>query len=60
MPALQTEPRAHHYKLIGLEIAPRDAQAFLYDVVLLGTTGPDQDRFPGISTVPATRAPTGR
>lgn len=42
-PALQTEPRAHHYKLIGLEIAPRDDQAFLYDVVLLGTTGPDQD-----------------
>ena len=41
--AIQTEPRAHHYKLIGLEIAPRDSAAFLYDVVLLGTTGPDQD-----------------
>jgi hypothetical protein len=42
-PALQTEPRAHHYRLIGLELAPKDAQAFLYDVVLLGTSGPDQD-----------------
>ena len=42
-PVFQTEPRAHHYRLIGLEIAPRDAQAFLYDVILLGTSGPDQD-----------------
>ncbi|HEV2845711.1 MAG TPA: right-handed parallel beta-helix repeat-containing protein [Thermoanaerobaculia bacterium] len=44
-PAIQTEPRAHHYRLIGLEIAPRDAQAFLYDVILLGTNGPEQDTF---------------
>jgi hypothetical protein len=41
--ALKTEPRAHHYKLIGLDIAPRDAQAFVNDVVLLGAMGPDQD-----------------
>lgn len=42
-PAIRTEPGAHHYKLIGLEIAPRDSAAFVSDLVTLGTAGPEQD-----------------
>src|SRR5712692_9463195 len=32
---ISTEPRAHHYRFIGIEIRPRDG-AFLYNLVLLG------------------------
>src|SRR4051794_28192444 len=42
-PALQTEPQAHHYKLIGLEMAPNSAQAVVNDLVMLGTSGTAQD-----------------
>ncbi|HEV7518932.1 MAG TPA: hypothetical protein VGR07_21780, partial [Thermoanaerobaculia bacterium] len=42
-PALQTEPQAHHYKLIGLEIAPQDAQVLVYDLLVLGASGTAQD-----------------
>jgi len=42
-PAIQTQPRAHHYRLIGLEAAPVNTAAFIYDLVILGTSGPDQD-----------------
>jgi len=41
--ALQTEPQAHHYKLIGLEIAPQDAQAVVYDLLVLGSTDAEQN-----------------
>jgi len=35
--AIQTLAGAHHYKLIGLEIAPTNDQAFIYDLILLGS-----------------------
>jgi hypothetical protein len=42
-PALQTAPRAHHFRLVGLEFEPRDAGALVYDLVRLGDGGSDQD-----------------
>jgi hypothetical protein len=36
LPALLTAPFSHHYRLLGLEISPRDASALLRDIVLLG------------------------
>lgn len=36
LPALQTEPRAHHYRLIGLEIATVNAAAGTRELVRLG------------------------
>ncbi|MEA2692436.1 MAG: hypothetical protein QOJ16_1823 [Acidobacteriota bacterium] len=42
-PAIKTEPQAHHYKLIGLEVAPENAQAFVYDLVVLGSSGEQQN-----------------
>jgi Right handed beta helix region len=36
LPALLTAPFAHHYRLIGIEIAPRNASALVRDLVLLG------------------------
>ncbi len=41
--ALNTDPGAHHYKLIGLEIAQADANAFIYDLVNLGDGSEAQD-----------------
>jgi uncharacterized protein (TIGR03437 family) len=35
-PALNTSPGAHHYRLLGLEFAPTDANAFIYDLIALG------------------------
>ncbi|MGB9178648.1 MAG: hypothetical protein WCB68_05315 [Pyrinomonadaceae bacterium] len=35
-PAVQTDPSAHHYKLIGLEIAPQNASVYLREIVRLG------------------------
>ena len=43
MPAISTEPGAHHYRLIGLEIMPASASAVVYEVVSLGSAGADQD-----------------
>ncbi|HEX8707365.1 MAG TPA: hypothetical protein VF723_03810, partial [Pyrinomonadaceae bacterium] len=34
--ALRTEAGAHHYRLIGLEFAPADDSAFVYDLLALG------------------------
>jgi hypothetical protein len=41
--AIVTEPGAHHWRLLGLEVAPKDAQAFVYDVIALGSGGTAQD-----------------
>ncbi|HEX8098075.1 MAG TPA: hypothetical protein VF507_08565 [Pyrinomonadaceae bacterium] len=35
-PALKTAPRAHHYRVIGVEFAPADRSADLYDLITLG------------------------
>jgi hypothetical protein len=35
-PALRTAPGAHHWRLVGLELAQRDAAAQLSDLVMLG------------------------
>jgi hypothetical protein len=42
-PALLTAAYAHHYRLIGLEISPRDASALLRDIVLLGDGSANQN-----------------
>ena len=42
-PAVRTEPGAHHYRLLGLEIAPASASVFLNDLVTLGSSGTSQD-----------------
>jgi hypothetical protein len=34
--ALDTEPRAHHYRLIGIEFRPVDASAYVREIVRLG------------------------
>lgn len=44
-PALRTAPRAHHYRFLGVEFVPVDSQAFLYDLILLGDLGPNQDSY---------------
>src|SRR2546423_1307257 len=36
MPALQTAPGAHNYRLVGIEFKPTDASALVYDLILLG------------------------
>ena len=41
--ALQTAPRAHHYRLIGIEISKQSADALVYDLIRLGASGTDQD-----------------
>jgi hypothetical protein len=42
-PAVQTAPGAHHYRLVGLEVRPKDAEAFVYDLVRLGDGSGEQD-----------------
>ena len=42
-PALKTAPDAHHYRFEGIEFAPVDAQASLYQVIQLGSFGAEQD-----------------
>ncbi|HEY6187328.1 MAG TPA: right-handed parallel beta-helix repeat-containing protein, partial [Pyrinomonadaceae bacterium] len=42
-PALLTAPFAHHYRLVGLEISPRDASALLRDIILLGDGSANQN-----------------
>jgi hypothetical protein len=42
-PALQTAPGAHDFRLVGLEFAPRDASALVYDLVRLGDGSSAQD-----------------
>ncbi len=41
--ALNTAPGAHHYKFIGIEFRPVDANAFLYDLLFLGNVGANQN-----------------
>jgi hypothetical protein len=42
-PALRTEARAHHYRVVGVEIMKSSADAVVYDLVMLGSWGADQD-----------------
>ncbi len=42
-PALRTEPGAHHFRFIGIEFAPAETAAQLYDLVAFGDTGKNQD-----------------
>jgi hypothetical protein len=42
---VQTAPGAHHYRLVGLEVKPKDAGAFVYDLVRLGD-GSDAQHSP--------------
>ena len=48
-PALQTAAGAHHYRLVGLEIAPASASAEITNLVTLGDGSEAQNR---IETVP--------
>jgi hypothetical protein len=41
--ALQTAPGAHHWRLVGLEIAQPDAATVVFDLVKLGDGSPAQD-----------------
>jgi hypothetical protein len=41
--ALRTLSGAHHYRFIGIEFAPRDAAATLYELITLGDYGAAQD-----------------
>jgi uncharacterized protein (TIGR03437 family) len=41
--ALRTAPGAHHYRFVGVEFAPTDASALVYNLVALGDTGAAQD-----------------
>jgi hypothetical protein len=42
-PALRTAPGAHHYRFIGVEIAPVNEAAFVHELVTLGDSGAAQD-----------------
>ncbi len=43
LPALDTEPRAHHYRLVGIEFLPQTPEAFVYDLILLGSGYPAEE-----------------
>jgi hypothetical protein len=43
LPAIRTEPRAHHYRLVGLEVTLQNEQAFVYNLINLGSFGAEQD-----------------
>jgi hypothetical protein len=43
LPALKTEPRAHHYRFIAVEFARIDPSAVVYDLIRLGSAGAEQD-----------------
>lgn len=43
LPALVAEPGAHHYRLVGLELAPESDASEINEVVALGSAGPEQD-----------------
>lgn len=42
-PAIRTEPAAHSYKLIGLEVTSARADSIVYEMVSLGGGGAEQD-----------------
>lgn len=48
-PIIRTAPRAHHYKLIGLEISTVTSTDFVYDLVRLGAADSTQN---DLSSVP--------
>lgn len=41
--AIKTEPGAHDYAIIGLEVAPINSTVTIYDLVRLGSTGTEQN-----------------
>ncbi|HEX8073291.1 MAG TPA: hypothetical protein VF546_25325 [Pyrinomonadaceae bacterium] len=42
-PALRTAASAHHYRFVGVEFRPADSSALVFDLVMLGDNGPNQD-----------------
>ena len=42
LPALRTELKAHHYKLIGLEVSPASPAAYVGELISFGSLGPEQ------------------
>ena len=48
LPALRTEPGAHHIRLVGLELAAVAGAAAFIEVVALGSTGSDQTTMPDV------------
>lgn len=42
-PVIKTAPGAHHYKFVGIEMAPVSASLTVFTLVSLGSGGPDQD-----------------
>ncbi|MBA3514348.1 MAG: right-handed parallel beta-helix repeat-containing protein, partial [Pyrinomonadaceae bacterium] len=42
-PALHTVPGAHHYRILGIEFAPAEAETFTYELITLGYEGESQD-----------------
>jgi hypothetical protein len=38
-PALETADGAHHFRFVGIEFKPRDAQSFTYNLINLGSEG---------------------
>jgi len=43
LPAMMTEARAHHYRLIGIEIMPETPQVYVRELIRLGDGSEDQD-----------------
>jgi hypothetical protein len=41
-PAIRTESRAHHYRIIGVEVSTTPTVTLNYDLILLGTVGAGQ------------------
>lgn len=42
-PAIRTEPGAHHYRLVGVEVTLQNAGANAYSLITLGSSGVEQD-----------------
>jgi hypothetical protein len=42
VPALRTDPGAHHFRLVGLEISPESPSAYVGETLSLGSLGSDQ------------------
>lgn len=43
--ALKTTPRAHHFRFVGIEFTPNDSSTLVYDLLLLGSGGHEQNRL---------------
>jgi hypothetical protein len=50
LPALSVMPGVHDLRLVGLELAPESAQSEVYEVLALGSAGPDQSTLEQVPT----------